>query len=228
MLTNGTHTSATRLGRARSAATALAALQHECHTMARVCAGDRAAFRELYDATNRTVVALLVRMLRSRSRAEEVLVDTYAQAWEQRERYDDSRGTPAAWLLTLARTRAIDRLRADARDRVVCQGDGNWVDALLAPDVETVTELERGEEAVRIDGALSALPPEQARLVRAAFFAGLSHNEIAALEGLPLGTVKSRIRAGLAHLRLLLAEPASPPASNPAAGNRPATEGTSR
>jgi RNA polymerase sigma-70 factor (ECF subfamily) len=223
MLTNRPDTSAARSPRPRSAASALAAGEHERRSMARVRLGDRAAFRELYDATNRTLFALLLRMLKTRARAEEVLVDTYAQAWEQRERYDDTRGTPIAWLVTLARTRAIDRLRADARDRVVCHGDGTWVDALLAPSDEYVTELERGEEAVRIDGALSVLPPEQARLVRAAFYGGLSHNEIAAHEGLPLGTVKSRIRAGLAHLRLLLAEPASP-----TSGQRPAVEGTSR
>jgi RNA polymerase sigma-70 factor (ECF subfamily) len=185
------------------------ALDHERRSMARVRAGDRAAFRELYDATSRTLFALLVRMLKKRSRAEEVLVDTYAQAWELRERYDEARGTPSAWLITLARTRAIDRLRADARDRVVCQGNGSWIDALLAPDGEHHTDLERGEETDRIDGALSVLAPEQARLVRAAFFGGLSHNEIAAHERLPLGTVKSRIRAGLAHLRLLLADPTS-------------------
>jgi RNA polymerase sigma-70 factor (ECF subfamily) len=132
MLTNRTDPNAT--GPRRSAAAASSALEHECRTMARVRLGDRAAFRELYDSTSRTIAALLVRVLRSRSRADEVLVDTYTQAWEQRERYDDSRGTPTAWLVTLARTRAIDRLRADARDRVVCQGDGNWVDALLAPE----------------------------------------------------------------------------------------------
>lgn len=211
--------------------------------MEHVRLGDRAAFRDLYDSTSSMLLAFLVRLLRNRARAEEVLVDTYAQAWELRERYDGTRGTPAAWLVMLARTRAIDRLRADARDRVVCQGDGKWVDALLAPEGEYTTELERGEESVRIDGALSVLPPEQARLVRAAFFAGLSHNEIAARERLPLGTVKSRIRAGLAHLRLLLAEPASTasgghvsgghvPGSHVSgshvSGGRSATEGTSR
>jgi len=223
MSTNRSDTPGPRVARAHTAATAATALELERDTMERVRVGDRVAFRVLYDATSPAIFTLLVRLLRSRARAEDVLVDTYAQAWELRERFDATRGTPTAWLVTLARTRAIDRLRADARDRLVCQGDGSWIDALLAPDVENTTELERFEETVRVDSALSVLPPDQARLVRAAFYGGLSHSEISLHEGLPLGTIKSRIRAGLAHLRLLLAERPSATAAD-----RPKVEGTSR
>jgi RNA polymerase sigma-70 factor (ECF subfamily) len=191
--------------------------------MAGVQRGDRTAFRELYDATSATVLGVLTKLLHDRALSEEVLVEAYAQAWSLRERYDANLGSPVAWLVTIARSRALDRLRARRRDRVVCPGGADWLHELLAPEAPLSHELERAETTERLEVALARLTPQQSRLVRAAFFSGLSHSEIAERERLPLGTVKSRIRTGLIQLRGLLADLATDFGGTPAAA-----EATSR
>ncbi len=180
-------------------------VERERDCMLRVRAGDRAAFKELYEGTSQRVLGLLVRLLAQRDAAEDVLVDVYAQAWTLRERYDPDRGSPMAWLLTLARTRSIDRLRAGARDRVVYLGEQDWVESLPTPDDSPGLCSERSEERGRVRAALADLDPDRRKLLIRAFFGGLTYSEIADQERLPLGTVKSRIRAGLASLRAVLA-----------------------
>ena len=163
-------------------------------------AGDQQALADLYDATSRTVYGLLLRILGDPAAAEEVLLDVYTQAWRQAADYSAARGSPLAWLTTIARSRAIDRLRRGRQERersepleAVAQ-----VAAAGASAEEDVTARERG--AV-VRAALSALPPEQREVIELAYYGGLSHSEIAAARGLPLGTVKTRTRLGLTRLR---------------------------
>lgn len=162
--------------------------------------GDQQALAALYDATNRAVYGLLLRILGDAGAAEEVLLDVFTQVWRQAAGYSAERGSPMAWLTTIARSRAIDRLRRTRQERERTEP----LDALAqisggGPSVEQdVLERERG--AV-VRAALEALPPEQREVIELAYFGGLSHSEIAAARGLPLGTVKTRTRLGLGRLR---------------------------
>ena len=171
--------------------------------------GSTDALGSLYDRHGSAVMGLCLRILGVRADAEEVLSDVFLQVWEQAERYEPSRGNVAAWLLTLARSRAIDRLRAvGRRERVVAATDdpagaadrsasGNPRGGEEGP----FREAALGEQRARVEAALGALDPAQRRAVELSFFEDLSHSEIAQRLGEPLGTVKSRIRQGLIRLR---------------------------
>ena len=163
-------------------------------------AGDQQALAALYDATNRAVYGLLLRILGDAGAAEEVLLDVFTQVWRQAAGYSAERGSPMAWLTTIARSRAIDRLRRtrQERERTEPLDAAAQVAGRGASVEQDVLERERGA-AVR--AALEALPPEQREVIELAYFGGLSHSEIAAARGLPLGTVKTRTRLGLARLR---------------------------
>lgn len=171
----------------------------------RAAAGDEAAFGELFARHASAVLGLLVRMLGDRAEAEEVLQEAFLQAWRQAERYRAELATPRGWLLMLARSRALDRLRANrsrhAREEVVGeeQVQGGEV------DVSAEEEILAGAQRGRVRAALSELPAEQRRAIQLAFFAGLTHAEIAVRLGEPLGTVKSRILLGMNKLRKALA-----------------------
>jgi len=166
----------------------------------RIAHGDRAALADLYDGTAALVHGLTMRILRDRSTAEEATADTFVQAWRQADRWDASRGSPLAWLLMLARSRALDRLRACGPRRVECEPS----DESLGADAGSPTPEEDAAVAERrrlVRGALARLVPEQRRLIELAYFEGFSHTEIAASLGQPLGTVKTRIRLGMTRLR---------------------------
>ena len=165
-----------------------------------VAAGDQQALAALYDATSRAVYGLLLRVLADPGAAEEVLLDVYTQAWRQAADYSAGRGSPMAWLTTIARSRAIDRLRRGRQERGRCERleAAGQAAAAGASAEEDVARRERGA-AVR--AALAALPAEQREVIELAYYGGLSHSEIAAARGLPLGTVKTRTRLGLTRLR---------------------------
>lgn len=169
-------------------------------TLERVCARDASALDELYRATSGRVFGLALRILRDRSLAEEAALDAYVQVWREADRYDPEKGSVSAWLFTLARTRAIDLLRSRARraDREQPLEDALDV-ADIVPSPETSADTSRDAERVR--RALTRLPREQRRALLAAYFGGLTHREAAEALGEPLGTVKTRIRAGLEALR---------------------------
>ncbi len=173
----------------------------------RVAVGERGAFVELYDQTSPYVFGILVRMLASREVAEEVAQELYVQAWRQAGSFDASRGSGWTWLAMMTRSRALDRIRADrsygrALDRLV---EEPAIDVGPNPGLEPDRESILGEHATRVRRALEGLPSEQAGALRLAFFGGLSHREIAERTGIPLGTVKTRIRTGLIKLRDALA-----------------------
>lgn len=153
-------------------------------------------------------MGLCQRILGVRADAEEVLSDVFLQVWDQAERYEPSRGNVIGWLLNLARSRAIDRLRSTGRrERVVAAMDDPAGVADRAAgsssrvDEGPLRDASLGEQRARVEAALGALDPAQRRAVEMSFFEDLSHSEIAQKLGEPLGTVKSRIRQGLIRLR---------------------------
>lgn len=166
----------------------------------RVAEGDQSALAALYDATNRVVFGLVLRILSDRSTAEEVLLDVYTQVWRQAALYDRKRGAPLAWLMTIARSRAIDRFRSgrlDQQNRESLDDLGHLSSASLNPEENTA--LSERQRLVR--AALNSLSVEQREVIELAYYGGLSHSEIALRLGQPLGTVKTRTRLGMMKLR---------------------------
>lgn len=167
-----------------------------------VAGGDQQALATLYDATSRTVYGLLLRILADASAAEEVLLDVYTQVWRQAASYSRERGTPLAWLTTIARSRAIDRLR---RGRQEQQRSEPLDEAVrCAGGISVEDEVSAGEVRAVVRAALDSLSPEQREVIELAYYGGMSHSEIAAARGLPLGTVKTRTRLGMMRLREIL------------------------
>jgi RNA polymerase sigma-70 factor, ECF subfamily len=174
--------------------------------VARAAAGDGGALASLYDAHARAVYSLALRVLGDEADAEDVVQEVFAQAWRQAARYDPTRGTVAAWLLNMARTRAIDRLRARrARpDTTTTLRDTEWFD-VDASGSDPGDVMVAAEDAERVRTALQELPLLQRLAIELAYFEGLTQSEIAERLEQPLGTVKTRIRLGLLKLRDALA-----------------------
>lgn len=174
--------------------------ERQAELVGRVAAGDEQALAALYDETSRLVYGLLLRVLNDAGAAEEVLLDVYTQAWRQAASYSAVRGAPMAWLTTIARSRAIDRLRSGRAERERTEPlDPSLYRRAGAEDAEDEWSARESQRAV--GAALEGLAPEQRELIELAYFRGMSHSEIAAARGLPLGTVKTRIRLGMAKLR---------------------------
>jgi RNA polymerase sigma-70 factor, ECF subfamily len=168
--------------------------------IAQMAGGDEAALGTFYDTTSRLTFGLVLRILGDRSAAEEVLIDVYTQVWRQAAAYDRSRGTPLAWLTTIARSRALDRLRSGWQEQQRRQPLDELHDmaarAASPEDAAAASEHQR-----LVQSALAALSPEQRQVIELAYYSGLSHSEIAAHLNQPLGTVKTRTRLGLLKLR---------------------------
>ncbi|MDX2032391.1 MAG: sigma-70 family RNA polymerase sigma factor [Blastocatellia bacterium] len=167
----------------------------------KIAAGDQAAMAALYDSTSRLVYGLALRVLGDAATAEEVTLDVYTQVWRQAAAYDTGRGSPLAWLTTIARSRAIDRLRSGWQDQQRKQpletvGDAP---ASAAAGPEEMTVAAERQRFVR--QALAQLAPEQREVLELAYYSGLSHSEISAKLNQPLGTVKTRTRLGMIKLR---------------------------
>jgi RNA polymerase sigma-70 factor, ECF subfamily len=169
----------------------------------RVAGGESDALTALYDATNRLIFGLLLRILGNSATAEEVLFEVYAQVWRQAARYDARRGNPVSWLVTMARSRAIDRLRADGQATRHEQPLDEMPSAALTQDVERLAANAETRELVC--AALDALPAEQREVIELAFYSGMTHSEMAAHLKQPLGTIKTRARRGMIKLREVLA-----------------------
>lgn len=166
-----------------------------------IAGGEEIALAELYDRYRLILFGLLVRILHSQPEAEEVLQEVFIQVWQRAGDFDETRGKPFTWLVTLARSRAIDRLRAlGARERATHEATRDvpeiWSDA--------VTDAIQSERGRLVRSALARLPEEQRRALFLAYFEGLSQSEIAARLATPLGTVKTRVRSGLIKLREML------------------------
>lgn len=168
-----------------------------CGWIAGMVARDEAALGELYEAMVGRVYGLALRITRNVQTAEEVTEDAFWQAWRQAPRFDSSRGTAVAWVMTIARSRALDALRrVDPAESLADEEDRRPDEAAGPEDL-----LAAAEAGSRLQLALQGLEPLPRQLVALAFFRGLSHEEIADHTGLPLGTVKSHIRRALGRLR---------------------------
>jgi len=174
----------------------------------RTAAGEHAALAELYDRSCHLVFGLALRILGDPAAAEDAVVEVYAQAWRDAKTFDGHRGTPASWLLTLARSRAIDLLRLRRREQAAdpLHSADDVASAMPNPE-EAASSAERER---RVHGALERLSVEQRQALELAYFSGLSHSEIALQLGQPLGTIKTRIRLAMVHLRELLGPLATP------------------
>jgi RNA polymerase sigma-70 factor, ECF subfamily len=179
-------------------------MEREVDLMSRVAGGDGEAFARLFEIHAPAALGLLVRILGRRSEAEEALQEVFVQVWTQADRYDETRSTPKGWILMLARSRALDRLRRG--QSLQRRAEAAAVESAreeAAPPVGT-ERLESRERRHRIHSALGLLTPEQRRCIELAFFEGLTHTEIAKRLETPLGTVKSRILMGMNKLRQAL------------------------
>lgn len=168
--------------------------------MERIAKSDQSALATLYDATNRLAYGLILRVLGDASTAEEVLLDVYTQVWKQAANYDTGRGSPLAWITTIARTRAIDRLRSGWQDRQRKEP----LDLLNDRETSAANPEQASVNSERqrfVRNALSELSPEQREVIELAYYGGLSHSEIATKLDQPLGTVKTRTRLGMMKLR---------------------------
>lgn len=169
----------------------------------RMAAGDQSAMAELYDQTNPMVYGLALRILADPAAAEDVMIEVYTQLWRQVAEFDPRRGSPSAWLMTLTRSRAIDARRAHLRNPASQPLEAAAHAAADGPGPEAVSVAAERHRVVH--GALGQLSAELRQLIELAYFGDMSHSEIAAALGQPLGTVKTRIRSAMAQLRELLA-----------------------
>ena len=165
-------------------------------------ARDEAALAELYDRYRVILFGLLMRILSNREEAEDVLQEVFLQVWRRAADFDANRGRPFTWLVTMTRSRGIDRLRTlAARERVAIAGARDESEAVS----DAASDAFRSEQRGLVTSALAQLPDDQKRPLMLAYFDGLTQSEIAARLGAPLGTVKTRMRTGMMKLRELLA-----------------------
>lgn len=156
--------------------------------------GDQGAMAALYDRYSSIVYSVALRVLGETSAAEDILQEVFMQLWRNPGAFDASRGNLAAWLSVIARNRAIDALRKRHPETDV-------ENVILSVEPDLAGEAERARALEKVRGALGVMPPAQRSALEMAFFEGLTHTEIAAKTGEPLGTVKTRIRSGLLALR---------------------------
>jgi RNA polymerase sigma-70 factor (ECF subfamily) len=169
--------------------------------MRRIVEADETALGALYDRWVRSLYSLVLHLLKDPDEAEDVVEETFWQAWKKADSYEPSRGAVSTWLLTIGRRKALDRLRAKKRNREdTVYGDFSFADLpSAAPDPSS--EVEGAELRERIRTALSELPDEQREVLELGYFSGMSQSEIAEATGQPLGTVKTRMRLAMQKLR---------------------------
>lgn len=173
-------------------AQALAAL------LARAAGGDTQAFQDFYARTSAKLFGIIVRILPDSGEAEDVLQEVYVTVWRKAAEFDALRASPITWAATIARNRAIDRLRARAVRPAALVDEAHDV-ADDAPDAEALMASQ--QDAALVAGALAGLEPRQAAAIRACYFEGLTYEALAAREGVPVGTLKSWVRRGLIKMR---------------------------
>jgi RNA polymerase sigma-70 factor, ECF subfamily len=167
---------------------------------------DPQAFEVFYDRHGGAAYSLAYRIVGNRNTAEDVTQEAFISIWRSGARYDRTRGSVRAWTLGIVRNRAIDALRRNAGKAPKLSFDDDAIlESRPAPDF-TDDEALRRDEARQVRGALSELPDEQSKVIQLAFFGGFSHSEIAEMLGMPLGTVKGRMRLGMEKIRAQLAE----------------------
>jgi RNA polymerase sigma-70 factor (ECF subfamily) len=173
--------------------------------IARAAGGDERAMAELYDRYGQVLYAVAYRIVGQRADAEEVVLDAFAQAWREATRFEASRGSVAGWLTTIARSRALDLVRARSRrERITATAAAERPDSSPAMGgwrVDPSSGVDHAERRKQVQLALDSLSPPQRRAIELAFFEGLSQSEIAERLQEPLGTIKTRVRLGMQKLR---------------------------
>ena len=172
--------------------------------IAKIARGDQEAFSRLYDQSSPHIYGLVLRMVNQPQIAEEVTMDVYVQVWKQAQSYNLNRGTPMGWLVTLARSRAIDRLRSGRVERVHVTSIEE-IGVLESEEANPEDQSSGRQRAEIVRTALAILPREQRESLMLAYFGGYSQSEISKQLGIPLGTVKTRIRMAMIRLREALA-----------------------
>jgi RNA polymerase sigma-70 factor, ECF subfamily len=170
----------------------------------RVRDGDVCAFEEIYDRYCAPAFTLALRVTGHRSTAQEVTQDAFLTLWRTPRRYNPCRGTLQAWLLTVVRNRSIDLLRSEARHAGNVEFDRILADRLEAPPEPADQEDADEDERRHTREILARLPSEQLQVIELSFFQGLTHRQIAAKVGIPLGTVKGRQRLALNKMQRML------------------------
>jgi RNA polymerase sigma-70 factor, ECF subfamily len=168
-----------------------------------VAQGNVSAFEELYDRYSSTVYALLLRILSNSDDAQEVLQETFVKAWTSAKMFDALRGSEVAWLISIARSRGIDRLRS-RKVRFEREDEAGREISIHSSFVESTTGADmaiQSQESTAVRGALSELPEPQRIALELAYFEGLSQSEIATKLNEPLGTIKTRMQLGMKKLR---------------------------
>lgn len=173
------------------------------HLLAGICAGQDAALDEFYERTSPLVFSLLQRLLHNAQAAEEVCMEVFEQVWRKAHQFDPGRGRAASWLMTMTRSRALDELRR-RRTRGANALPLSAEPLAATGEPEPLARLADASETRHLQRALERLPDSQRLAVELAFLHGLSHTQIAKRLGEPLGTIKTRVRLGLAALRPLL------------------------
>jgi RNA polymerase sigma-70 factor (ECF subfamily) len=170
----------------------------QAQLLGRIAAGDRAAVHHLYNQVSMKLLGVVQRILNDRQEAEDVVQDVFVTIWRKAAEYDAGRASPNAWMLTIARNRAIDRLRARRiRPSAPVEEAAPVVDEAARAD-----SLADANDAARtVHQALSGLDPRHAAVIRAAYLDGLSYDELSAREGVPVGTIKTWVFRGLRRMR---------------------------
>jgi RNA polymerase sigma-70 factor, ECF subfamily len=179
--------------------------RHWAYLIGLAAAGNQGALAELYDETSHLVHGLVCRIVENREDAREVTHDTYLQVWRNAGSYDATRGKASTWLTTIARSRAIDRLRSSGSRRRMLEDPMEACRDLRTEEDGPEEHRLDGERRRRINAALHRLSFAQRQAIGIAYYEGLSHSEIADRLNLPIGTVKTRIRLGMVKLRSELA-----------------------
>jgi RNA polymerase sigma-70 factor, ECF subfamily len=172
-----------------------------------MASGDREAFKRFYDRYASLAFTFALRLLGSQSDAEDLTQEVFLQVWRQAQSYSPERGSPEAWLITMTRSRALDKLRATRRRATSPLASDEPTHSERGTSVASPTQT--SEAKLTVQGVLVKLPEMQRIVLELAYFAGLTQSEIAERLGEPLGTVKTRMRAGLERLRGFLE--AAPP-----------------
>ena len=174
-------------------------VDHVGALLVRVAGGDQSAFADLYDMISPRVFGLILRVLVDRAQSEEVLQEVFLELWQSAGRFAPNKGQGRSWVFMIAHRRAVDRVRASqaSADRDVRIGSR---DLAVAHD-EVAEKVELKIEGTRVVGAVATLPAIQREAITLAYYGGYSQSEIAALLGVPLGTIKTRMRDGLSRLR---------------------------
>jgi RNA polymerase sigma-70 factor, ECF subfamily len=165
---------------------------------------DHDAFAALYDQTSSRVHALVSRIVGNPADAEEVTLDVYLQVWREASRFDAGRGSVGAWLLIIARSRALDRVRSHESRQKRESAPIDFEHPSTQPSPEDLSSM--SEDRRTVAEAIAALPVEHRQVIELAYFGGLSHSEMAECLDLPLGTVKTRVRLGMTRLRDFIGE----------------------